>query len=122
MYDGAMNDRIDVLEAPRTHTECCSLAADPIDAAESERLAARFKALGDPTRLRLLSHIAAQGCDAVCACDLMEVVGISQPTVSHHLKKLVDVGLLTREQRGKWAHYTVINETFEDLRRFLNLG
>lgn len=122
MYDGAMDERIDVLEAPRTHTECCSLSADPIDAAESERLAARFKALADPTRLRLLSHIAAQGCDAVCACDLMEVVGISQPTVSHHLKKLVDVGLLAREQRGKWAHYTVISETFEELRRFLHLG
>lgn len=70
----------------------------------------------------VLSHIAAQGCDSVCACDLLEVVDISQPTISHHLKKLVDAGLLVREQRGKWAHYTVVRESFDDLRRFLDLS
>jgi ArsR family transcriptional regulator len=85
-------------------------------------MARTLKALADPTRLRLLSHIAAQGCESVCACDLLDVVDISQPTISHHLKKLVDAGLLTRQQRDKWAHYSVVHETFKDLRRFLDLA
>jgi ArsR family transcriptional regulator len=92
-----------------------------MDAPTAERMARTLKALAEPTRLRLLSHIAAQGCDSVCACDLLDVVDISQPTISHHLKKLVDAGLLTREQRGKWAHYSVVRETIDDLRRFLDL-
>ena len=89
---------------------------------EATALARSLKALADPMRLRLLSHIAAQGCDSVCACDLLEVVDISQPTVSHHLKKLVEAGLLVREQRGRWAHYTVVREPFDDLRSFLDLS
>ncbi|SMX93910.1 ArsR family transcriptional regulator [Brevibacterium casei CIP 102111] len=107
-----------VVEAP---AECCSLAATPIGAADAECLAKRLKALSDPTRLRVLSHVAAQGCEAVCACDLIEVLDISQPTVSHHLKKLVEAGLLTREQRGRWAHYTVVREAFTELHQFLDL-
>src|SRR5690625_7632715 len=74
--------------------ECCTLSAGPVDPVDAERLASALKALSDPTRLRLLSHVAAQGCDSVCACDLTEPLGISQPTVSHHMKKLVDAGLL----------------------------
>lgn len=101
---------------------CCSLSAAPVDAPTAEQMAAGFKALADPMRLRLLSHIAAQGCESVCACDLLEVVDLSQPTISHHLKKLVDAGLLTREQRGKWAHYSVVHEAFADLRGFLDLA
>lgn len=102
--------------------DCCSMSTGPVDVATAERMAVRLKALADPTRLRLLSHIAAQGCDSVCACDLLEVVDISQPTISHHLKKLVDAGLLVREQRGRWAHYTVVREMFDELRGFLNLA
>ena len=68
-----------------------------------------------------LPVIEAQGCDTVCACDLLDVLDISQPTVSHHLKKLVDAGLLTREQRGKWAHYTVVRGAFTELRELLDL-
>lgn len=100
---------------------CCSLTAAPLDVEHAEHMALKLKALSDPTRLRLLSHVAAQGCEAVCACDLTEELGISQPTVSHHLKKLVDAGLLIREQRGRWAHYTVIREAFADLSGFLAL-
>lgn len=103
-------------------TLCCSLSGSPLDAEHAEHMAVKLKALADPTRLRLLSRIAAQGCDAVCACDLLDELGISQPTVSHHLKKLVDAGLLTREQRGRWAHYTVVREAFADLSGFLDLG
>ncbi|MEV4901649.1 metalloregulator ArsR/SmtB family transcription factor [Citricoccus sp. NPDC055426] len=101
---------------------CCSLSDGPISAEQAQRAAGMLKALADPMRLRLLSHVAAQGCDAVCACDLTEELGISQPTVSHHMKKLVDAGLLTREQRGRWAHYTVIPEAFAELGRMLELG
>lgn len=101
---------------------CCTLAAGPLGSADAERLAVQLKALSDPTRLRLLSHVAAQGCEAVCACDLTEPLGISQPTVSHHMKKLVDAGLLTREQRGRWAHYSVVPSAFAELRAFLDLA
>lgn len=111
----------DAVLPARTQADCCSLSSVPIDAGTADRMAGTLKALADPTRLRVLSHIAAQGCESVCACDLLDVVDISQPTISHHLKKLVDAGLLTREQRGKWAHYSVIPETFDDLRRFLDL-
>lgn len=102
-------------------SECCTLDAAPLGAVDAGRVAKKLKALADPTRLRLLSHVAAQGCEAVCTCDLVDVLDISQPTISHHMKKLVEAGLLTREQRGKWAHYTVIRDAFDELRRFLDL-
>lgn len=88
---------------------CCAPlvreAADPQTAAELARV---FKALSDPTRVRLLSVIAAHDGGEACVCDLTEPVGLSQPTVSHHLKLMVDAGLLTRDQRGKWAYYSVV--------------
>lgn len=80
---------------------------------EAERIAHTFKALGDPTRVRLLSLIAASEDGEACICDLTEPVGLSQPTVSHHMKLLVDAGLAVREQRGRWAYYRVVNETLE---------
>lgn len=101
---------------------CCSLAERTIGADEAERAAGMLKALAEPMRLRLLSHVAAQGCESVCACDLTSELGISQPTVSHHMKKLVEAGLLTREQRGRWAHYSVIPEAFAELRQLLDVG
>lgn len=101
---------------------CCSLTEGPIEADQARRLAAMFKALADPTRLRLLSHVTAQGCQNVCACDLTEELQITQPTVSHHMKKLVDAGLVTREQRGKWAHYSVVPEALEELRDLLDVS
>lgn|SRR5690625_328417 len=102
--------------------ECCTLSAGPVGSADAERIASVLKALSDPTRLRLLSRVVAQGCDSVCACDLTEPLGISQPTVSHHMKKLVDAGLLTREQKGRWAHYSVVPSAFAELRAFLDLA
>ena len=110
------------LEAATGAEACCTLSAGPVDSVDAERLASILKALSDPTRLRLLSHVAAQGCDSVCACDLTEPLGISQPTVSHHMKKLVDVGLLTREQKGRWAHYSVVPAAFAELRVFLDIA
>lgn len=86
---------------------CCTPDADSgLGAAGAQRLASVLKVIADPTRLRLLSLVAAQGADGeVCICNLTEPVGLTQPTVSHHMKVLVDAGLLDREQRGKWAYY-----------------
>ena len=81
----------------------------------AERLARAFKALGDPTRVRLLSLIAAHSDAEACVCDLTEPVGLSQSTVSHHLKQLVEAGLLSREQRGKWAYYRVVQAALDAL-------
>src|SRR5207342_420022 len=90
---------------------CCSpVRTDVLDEAQAALLANSFAALADPIRLRLLSHIAAAGDGEVCACDLVEPSGRSQPTVSHHMALLVDAGLLTREKRGKWAWYRVVRE------------
>lgn len=91
---------------------CCSpVTGGELRAEDAEQLARMFKALGDPTRVRLLSLIAAQPDREACICDLVDPVGLSQPTVSHHMKQLVDAGLVVREQRGRWAFYRVVNET-----------
>lgn len=88
---------------------CCSaLTGRVLDAAAAERLASALKALAEPTRLRLLSLVAAHDGAEACICDLTDPVGLSQPTVSHHMKVLVDAGLLEREQRGKWAYYRLV--------------
>jgi ArsR family transcriptional regulator len=95
---------------------CCSpVTGGVLDADAAERLAHIFKALGDPTRVRLLSLIAATEGREACICDLTAPVGLSQPTVSHHMKLLVDAGLVTREQRGKWAYYAVVESSLEAL-------
>lgn len=95
---------------------CCSpVTGGALDVEAAERLARMFKALGDPTRVRLLSLIAAHAGQEACICDLTGPVGLSQPTVSHHMKQLTDAGLVAREQRGKWAYYRVIDSTLSTL-------
>ncbi len=97
-------------------TACCStVTGGALDSDEAGRLARMFKALGDPTRVRLLSLIAAQPDREACICDLTEPVGLAQPTVSHHMKQLVDAGLVSREQRGRWAFYRVVDDTLAAL-------
>lgn len=96
--------------------DCCSpVTAGVLDESAAESLAGVFKALGDPTRVRLLSLIAAHADGEACVCDLTGPVGLSQPTVSHHLKQLVEAGLITREQRGKWAYYRVVQPALDAL-------
>ena len=90
--------------APR----CCTPASSALTDADAAALARTLKALADPARLRLLSLIAAGEDGEACVCDLVEPVGLSQPTVSHHLKVLTDAGLVTREKRGVWAHYSIV--------------
>lgn len=79
----------------------------PLTHEDAERVARVFKAMGDPTRVMLLSLIAGSDGREACICDLTEPVGLSQGTVSHHMKLLADAGLVTREQRGKWAYFTI---------------
>ena len=93
---------------------CAPLASSTLSDDEAVATAELFKALGDPARVRILNLIAQCGGE-VCACDLNEPVGLAQPTVSHHLKKLVDAGLLEREQRGKWAYFSLNRDAVEKL-------
>ncbi len=91
---------------------CCpSVTASVLDDEASEVLARVFKALGDPTRVKLVSLIAAAGDGGACVCDLVAPVHLSQPTVSHHLRQLVEAGLVSREQRGRWAYYRIVEDT-----------
>ena len=86
---------------------CCKpLAAPTLSDDDAELTAQLFKALADPARVKILNLIA-QSDEPVCVCELTPAVGLSQPTVSHHLKKLTEAGLLAREQRGTWAFYSV---------------
>ncbi|MCG2799438.1 MAG: metalloregulator ArsR/SmtB family transcription factor [Cellulomonas sp.] len=90
-------------------TSCSSpLVRTPLDDGRAAALALRFKALGDPGRLRLLSLIGAHESGEACVCDLTEPLGLSQPTVSHHLKVLREAGLVTSERRGTWVHYRLV--------------
>jgi len=102
--------------APGDGASCCTPARGATMTAEdAERTARTLKALADPARLRLLSIIAAHDGGEACVCDLTEPVGLSQPTVSHHLKVLADAGFVTREKRGVWAYYTLVPEAVRGL-------
>ncbi|HEX2051339.1 MAG TPA: metalloregulator ArsR/SmtB family transcription factor [Actinomycetota bacterium] len=101
-------------------TECCPPLLDaPLSAPDARRLAATLKALADPARLRLLSLIAARPGAEACVCELPGPVGLSQPTVSHHLKVLHDAGLLERERRGSWVHYRLAPARLDEVRAAL---
>lgn len=93
---------------------CAPLAASTLTDEEARATAELFRALGDPARVRLVNLLATNGA-AVCMCDLIEPVGLSQPTVSHHMRKLVDAGLVEREQRGKWAFFSLKRDAVEKL-------
>jgi ArsR family transcriptional regulator len=93
---------------------CAPLAAQRLREDEAEATAELFRALGDPARVRIVNLIAT-GSEPICACELYEPLGLSQPTVSHHLKKLVEAGLLAREQRGRWAYFSLERDAVEKL-------
>jgi ArsR family transcriptional regulator len=101
--------------------DCCPpLLEAPLTQDEAETLAAALKVLADPARLRLVSLIAAQPSVEACVCDLTEPLGLTQPTVSHHLKVLHDAGILDREQRGRWAYYRLNAEPLSVVARALS--
>jgi ArsR family transcriptional regulator len=101
--------------------DCCRPLGTPsLATEEAEATAQVFKALGDPARVKILSVLAASG-EPVCTCEFMPALGLSQPTVSHHLKKLTDAGLLEREQRGKWAYFSLNSEALGRLESLVRI-
>jgi len=103
-----------------TIASCSPVAGAPLDEDAAVELADLLKALADPTRLRLLSLITATAEGEACVCDLVDPVGRSQPTVSHHLAVLVDAGILEREKRGRWAWYRLVPERLAAVRAALD--
>ena len=85
---------------------CAPLAAPTLSDEEASATADLFRALSDPARVRIVNVLATSG-EPVCVCNLVEPLGLSQPTVSHHMKKLLDIGLVEREQRGRWAYFSL---------------
>ena len=114
-----MTTELPVLVQPDVQACCAPLAREPLGAEGAEQLARQFAALADPVRLRLVSLLATAEDGAVCACDLVAPVGRSQPTVSHHLKALVQAGLLVSERRGRNVWYAVVPGALEALRTVL---
>ncbi len=106
---------------PLVDIACCGpLVREPLGAAAATELARTLKAIADPARLRLLSMIAAHDGGEACVCDLIEPLGLAQPTVSHHLKVLVDAGLVTRDKRGVWAYFTLVPGALDSLATVLS--
>jgi len=99
---------------------CVPLLREPLTPDQAADLARTLKALADPTRLRLVSMVAAHERGEACVCDLTEPLGLTQPTVSHHLKILVDAGIFTRDKRGVWAYYALVPATLEALSSVLS--
>ncbi|HEY2353457.1 MAG TPA: metalloregulator ArsR/SmtB family transcription factor [Gaiellaceae bacterium] len=93
---------------------CCGPSMEPLDIAASESLAARFRALSDPTRVAIVSRLAST--DECCVCDLNAAFDLSQPTISHHLKVLRDAGLVESSRRGTWAYYRLVPDAVRELR------
>ena len=102
-------------------TACCSLSAGPLTDEEADSYAQLFKVLADPARLRLLSQLAEDGCGPISVSELAAQSGLSQPTVSHHLKKLTDAGLLRKIRNGKTVTHEVCPGPFADLRAVLQM-
>jgi ArsR family transcriptional regulator len=96
---------------------CCGLAAEPLAEDRATSMALRFKALGDPVRLRLLGLIASE--TEVCVCDLTPAFELSGSTISHHLKVLREAGLVDCERRGTWVYYRVLPDALEELKALL---
>ncbi len=93
---------------------CCTSDAPLLSEPEAEELAARFKALADPTRVTIVNRLSSA--DEVCVCDLTEACSLSQPTISHHLRILREAGLVESSRRGTWAYYRLVSETVGALR------
>lgn len=116
-------DRPDLLAGgAATGDICCAGTNTPLlPTPDAGELATVFKALSDPTRVRLLQYLARSEAGTACACHLPDALGISQPTLSFHLRKLRDAGLVEREKRGRWVHWTVRPVALEPVRAFLDL-
>ena len=106
---------------PQAQACCAPIGAEPLPAGDAAQLSRQFAALTDPVRLRILSVLATAPGGAICACDLVEPVGKSQPTVSHHLKVLKGAGLVTAQRDGKNIWYAVVPAALDALREVLSV-
>lgn len=110
-----MSNPRDLELSPATAERCSPLVRDPLTVDQADQVAAVFKALADPVRLRLFSLIASHSGGEACVCDIAPAVDVSQPTISHHLKVLKTAGLLDSERRGSWVHYRVVPDSLAAL-------
>jgi ArsR family transcriptional regulator, arsenate/arsenite/antimonite-responsive transcriptional repressor len=119
----AVEERPDPASKPSAADMCCApLHQEPLTAEQAADLAQLLKALADPTRLRLVSMVAAHEDGEACVCELTEPLGLTQPTISHHLKILIDAGILTREKRGVWAYYALVPGALDAVASVLTTG
>jgi ArsR family transcriptional regulator len=105
---------------PLAEACCAPLLREPLTASQAAELGRLLKALADPTRLRLVSMVAAHDGGEACVCDLTEPLGLTQPTISHHLKILVEAGIFTRDKRGVWAYYALVPAALDALSSVLS--
>ncbi|MFC5337965.1 ArsR/SmtB family transcription factor [Leucobacter denitrificans] len=110
---------IESLDVHETQLCCAPISREIVTAEEAEELARKLKALADPARLRLISMVAAHDEGEACVCDLTEPLDLSQPTVSHHLRVLVDAGFLNRTKRGTWAYYRLVPGALDSIAHLL---
>jgi ArsR family transcriptional regulator, arsenate/arsenite/antimonite-responsive transcriptional repressor len=110
-----MAKSLTVLDPAETAACCAPLSAQPLTTSQAEQVAPLLKALADPVRLRLMSLVASHPGGEACVCDLGGGFGLTQPTISHHLKVLHDAGLLDREKRGVWVYYRARTEALASL-------
>jgi ArsR family transcriptional regulator len=109
------------LEPVPSAAACCApLTEAALTAEQADELAVRLKALADPTRLRLVSMLLASDNREACTCDVTELLGVSQPTVSHHFRKLADAGVVTGDRRGTWTYYRVVPEALIAIARVID--
>ena len=111
-----------VATSENTDLDCCSLASGLLSENDATRYADLFKVLADPGRLQLLSRIAEEGCEPMSVGELTQRSGLSQPTVSHHLKMLTEAGLLEKSRQGRTVIHQLRPELFEELRTVLQMG
>jgi ArsR family transcriptional regulator len=110
-----MSKSLTLLDPAGTAACCAPLSVEPLSAEQAEQVAPLLKALADPVRLRLMSIVASHPGGEACVCDLNDAFDLSQPTISHHLKVLHDVGLLDREKRGVWVYYRARTQALASL-------
>jgi ArsR family transcriptional regulator, arsenate/arsenite/antimonite-responsive transcriptional repressor len=109
------------MKASKPFISCCPpLLAGKLTPEDAMQLAALFRVLGEPVRLQMLSLIAVQANQEVCACELVETLGLSQPTISHHLKVMYEAGVLEKERRGTWIYYRIVQDRLVALRDVLS--
>ena len=107
--------KLPVLEPVPTAEVCAPLRSAPLSVGDATQLSVRLKALADPARLRLVSLLLVSENGELCTCDVTEPLGLSQPTISHHFRKLTEAGLVTGERRGTWTYYRIVPEALAAL-------